>query len=286
MSAVAGGSGNRVVGGDRALERYQASDLQRNVTVLPVDRSRHLNDAVVKRIGHRRHSGVRAIDGTVVNVEPHRSEMRHSGRTDSRLERGDVSEICARASVLRGSPSGTRCTGERSKRERERGWKNSFHDSNYDLAGFSNAVSSMSAGLAQGRRRICRALERKEFSAAFREFVRQNVASVEQVDVLLLLQSDPARCRTIPELSAALSSSHTSIARRLAILCARGLVKRDDSGQFQYVSDVAHDALVGELRREYALRPTSVIGLIYSKRTSALESFSDAFLLGGDDRDR
>ncbi|HEY1976940.1 MAG TPA: hypothetical protein VGG89_10365 [Candidatus Baltobacteraceae bacterium] len=130
------------------------------------------------------------------------------------------------------------------------------------------------------------ALERKEFSAAFREFVRQNVASVEQVDVLLLLQSDLARCWTIAELSTALSSSHTSIARRLAILCARGLVVREDSGQFRYVSDVAHDVLVSELRGEYASRPTSVIGLIYSKRTSALESFSDAFLLGGDDRDR
>jgi hypothetical protein len=129
-------------------------------------------------------------------------------------------------------------------------------------------------------------LERKEFSAAFREFVRRNVASVEQVDVLLLLQSDPSRSWTIADLSSALSSSHPSITRRLAILCGRGLVKRDDRGHFQYVSDVAHDSLVGELRREYALRPTSVIGLIYSKRTSALESFSDAFFLGGDDRDR
>jgi len=129
-------------------------------------------------------------------------------------------------------------------------------------------------------------LERKQFSAAFKEFVRQNVASVEQVDVLLLLQNDPRRSWTIAELSAALSSSHPSIARRLGILCGRGLVRRDDGARFQYVSDVAHDSLVNELRREYTLRPTSVIGLIYSKRTSALESFSDAFLLGGDDRDR
>jgi len=161
-----------------------------------------------------------------------------------------------------------------------------FHDSHYDSDAFGESVLSARAGESQYCRRIFPALERKEFSAAFREFVRQNVASVEQVDVLLLLQSDPARTWTIPELSAALSSSNTSIARRLSILCARGLVKRDDSGQFGYVSDVAHDALVSELRREYGIRPTSVIGLIYSKRTSALESFSDAFLIGGDDRDR
>lgn len=135
-------------------------------------------------------------------------------------------------------------------------------------------------------RRISPPLERKGFSDALRAFVRQNVASVEQVDVLLLLQSDPRRSWTIPELSAALSSSHTSITRRLAILCGRGLAQRDDEGRFHYVSDVAHDSLVGELRREYALRPTSVIELIYTKRTSALESFSDAFFLGGDDRDR
>lgn len=115
--------------------------------------------------------------------------------------------------------------------------------------------------------------------------MRQNVASVEQVDVLLTLQGDSRNCWTIPELSAALSSSHTSITRRLAILCGRGLVQRDEEGRFQYVSDVAHDLLVSELRREYALRPASVIELIYSKRTSALESFSDAFFLGGDDSD-
>jgi hypothetical protein len=110
-----------------------------------------------------------------------------------------------------------------------------------------------------------RPLERKGFSESLRAFIRQNVASVEQVDVLLILQS---------------------AARRLAILCDRGLVKYDDEGHFQYVSDAAHDSLVGELRREYALRRTRVIELIYSKRTSALESFSDAFFLGGDDRDR
>lgn len=142
------------------------------------------------------------------------------------------------------------------------------------------------AGYSARRGRICPPLERKEFSETFREFVRQNVASVEQVDVLLLLQNDPRRAWTIAELSAALSSSHTSISRRLAILCGRGLVRRDDGGRFSYASDVAHDSLVNELRREYALRPTSVIGLIYSRRTSALESFSDAFFLGGDDRDR
>lgn len=128
-------------------------------------------------------------------------------------------------------------------------------------------------------------MERKGFSEAFRAFVRQNIASVEQVDVLLLLQSDARRSWSISELSASLSSSHTSIARRLAVLCGRKLVERDAEGRFQYVSDEVHDVLVSELRREYALRPTSVIELIYSKRTSAMESFSDAFLLGGDDRD-
>jgi hypothetical protein len=129
-------------------------------------------------------------------------------------------------------------------------------------------------------------LERKDFSAAFRSFVRNNVASVEQVDVLLLLQGDPRASWTIADLSASLSSSCTSIARRLAILCERGLAERTDEGRFRYLSGEIHDALVNELRREYGLRPTSVIELIYSKRTSALESFSDAFLLGGDDRDR
>jgi hypothetical protein len=129
-------------------------------------------------------------------------------------------------------------------------------------------------------------LERREFSAAFRAFVRENIASVEQVDVLLLLQSDPHRLWTVAELRASLSSSHTSIVRRLSILCRRRLAERDDEGRFHYVSSDVNDVLVNELRREYTLRPTSVIRLIYSNRTAALESFSDAFLLSGDERDR
>lgn len=111
-------------------------------------------------------------------------------------------------------------------------------------------------------------MDRKDFSEVFRAFVRKNVASVEQIDVLLLLQSDPGKSWTIPELSASLSSSNSSIARRLATLCGPGLVKRNDDGGFRYASNAAHDVLVGELRREYALRRTSVIELIYSKPAS------------------
>ena len=46
------------------------------------------------------------------------------------------------------------------------------------------------------------------------------------------------------------------------------------------------DPLVNELRKEYASRPVSVISLIFSRRDDALESFADAFRLGGDDDDR
>jgi hypothetical protein len=125
----------------------------------------------------------------------------------------------------------------------------------------------------------------ERFSPAFQRFVRDNIASVEQVDVLLLLAEQRDRAWTIAELSKTLSSSTPSIARRLAVLLRRGLVARADDGRFRYSADETAGVLVDQVRDEYATRPVSVIGLIYSERTSALESFSDAFLLGGEERD-
>lgn len=124
------------------------------------------------------------------------------------------------------------------------------------------------------------------FSPEFTAFIRENVISVEQIRVLLLLSADAGRWWTVDEISAELTSSPRSIHDRLLTLRRRALVHRDDRGRFSYVPDPAWDGLVAQLREEYAQRPVSVIELIFSRREGALESFSQAFRLGGDDGDR
>jgi hypothetical protein len=129
-------------------------------------------------------------------------------------------------------------------------------------------------------------LAHQAFSAELRRFVRQNIFSVEQIGVLVLLSQQPERSWTTEAISAALSSSPHSIARRLAVLVRRQLVTRQANGEFQYAPNPRADRLVDELRAEYLARPVSLIGLLYAERGKALEVFSDAFLLGTDDNDR
>jgi predicted DNA-binding transcriptional regulator len=124
------------------------------------------------------------------------------------------------------------------------------------------------------------------FTPAFVAFIRENIISVEQIHVLLLLSKDASRRWRVQEISEALTSTPRSVLNRLRVLQRRGLVDRDGDGRFGYAPTPSTDALVAELERQYAVRPVSVISLIFSKRNDALESFSEAFRLGAEDHDR
>jgi hypothetical protein len=120
------------------------------------------------------------------------------------------------------------------------------------------------------------------FSKEFRRFVRENIGSVEQVRVLVLLADDPERHWDTAALNAELGTSTHSIDLRLNVLLRRRLVVTIEEGKFKYRSDPEHDELVRELRDQFVERPVSVITLIYS---SSLASFSDAFRIGGTDQE-
>ena len=124
------------------------------------------------------------------------------------------------------------------------------------------------------------------FTPAFVAFIRDNIISVEQIHVLLLLSEDPSRHWRLEEISETLTSTPRSIFNRLHVLQQRRLVERNADGRYRYAATAQTDELVAELQREYATRPVSVISLIFSKRNDALESFSEAFRLGSEDYDR
>jgi len=95
------------------------------------------------------------------------------------------------------------------------------------------------------------------------------------------MSADPDRVWSAQELSRELSSSPASVLQRVAVLALRKLVTGNERHGFQYRADPKRDALVEELRREFMLRPVSVIALIFSGSTT-LESFSNAFRIWGD----
>jgi len=123
------------------------------------------------------------------------------------------------------------------------------------------------------------------FSDGFREFVRDNIVSVEQIQVLSLLSAQPDRVWSARELSTEVTSTPASILHRLGLLAQRKLVEGDEHDGFRYRSDAKHDPFVRELRAQFIERPVSVIGLIFSSSSATLQSFSDAFRISGEDRD-
>ncbi len=121
-----------------------------------------------------------------------------------------------------------------------------------------------------------------KFSEAFCRFVRENIDSVEQIRILTLLIDQPDHVWNAESLNAELGTSTHSIDLRLRTLLKKKLVIGSENDGFKYRADPKHDALVRELCDQFEQRPVSVISLIYS---SGLESFSDAFRIGGNEHE-
>ena len=106
----------------------------------------------------------------------------------------------------------------------------------------------------------------------------QNIESVEQLEVLLLLWRAPERGWTSDEVATAVYSHPSSVVRRLAMLLGQGLLREREPGCYQYAPRTAelHDT-VSRLDHMYRERRVAVITLIASKPIENVRAFSDAF---------
>lgn len=111
-------------------------------------------------------------------------------------------------------------------------------------------------------------------------FLYQNIDSVEQLEVLLLLRRAPERGCTAEDVARELYSHPSSILHRMASLAGRGLLREVDPGRYQYAprSTELHDT-VGRVAETYRERRVAVITLIASKPIENVRAFSDAFRL-------
>jgi len=109
-------------------------------------------------------------------------------------------------------------------------------------------------------------------------FLYQNIESVEQLEVLLLLWRTPERGWTSDEVATAVYSHPSSVVRRLALLLGHGLLREREPGCYQYGPHTAelHDT-VTRLDHMYRERRVAVITLIASKPIENVRAFSDAF---------
>ena len=121
-------------------------------------------------------------------------------------------------------------------------------------------------------------------SAKLRALINRAIDSVEHVEVLLLLKSQPQRDWTPQEIAAELRRSEASVAHRLRALTRVKLALGSESG-YRYQSGDADDT-VEELAYEYEHRRVRLIEAIFSRSIDSARSFADAFRLWGEDDDR
>lgn len=110
------------------------------------------------------------------------------------------------------------------------------------------------------------------------QFLYQNIDSVEQLEVLLLLLHSPERGWGTEEVARELYSHPASIARRLALLLGQGLLRETEPGCYQYAprTDELH-ATVLHVAEMYRERRAAVVTLIASRPIENVRAFSDAF---------
>jgi hypothetical protein len=109
-----------------------------------------------------------------------------------------------------------------------------------------------------------------EITTEIERFIRDNVDSVEQLEVLLLLRSAPDKEW------GALEVSQTT---RLNDLRERGFLSVNQASPplYQYSPSPQDSETITGLEHSYRVRKDAVIQMIFSKPKDSLRTFSDAF---------
>jgi hypothetical protein len=115
------------------------------------------------------------------------------------------------------------------------------------------------------------------------EWISDSIDSVEQLEILLLLQGNPSRSWNISELSVHLRSHRESVSLRIQGLLTKGFVSclqaegRPTSFQYSPPSPQV-DEKIRILKDAYINKRITVINMIYEKiDRSVIEDFADAF---------
>lgn len=117
-------------------------------------------------------------------------------------------------------------------------------------------------------------------STRVQNFLADHIESVLELEVLLLLRDRPHRSWTAAELAQDLKIDPTWASGQLAKLAGSNILRSDsgDSGQYRYApASPEMDAVIVDVANAYASHRVTMIGLIFSKPTSTLKTFADAF---------
>lgn len=139
---------------------------------------------------------------------------------------------------------------------------------------------SISVRTGRGSRRWPKGETLSELADDIQRFIAENISSVVQIEVLLLLKAHPQQSWTADEVARALYAGATLLADELAAWRSRGLLEAapDRPDAYRFAPQTPHLATVVEtLEEAYKNRRVSVITAIYSKPVDKIRTFADAF---------
>lgn len=122
----------------------------------------------------------------------------------------------------------------------------------------------------------------EEIPQIVQRFVRKNIASVEAIEVLLLLRADPQRVWTPLQVSKELYSQPEAAAIRLDDLARRRLLLATEDGYRYHPATRELADAVQALADTYARRRVRLISFVFSRPDSVGRSIADAFRLRQD----
>jgi hypothetical protein len=110
------------------------------------------------------------------------------------------------------------------------------------------------------------------------KFLEDRIATVEDLEVLLLVSSSPEHWWTVRAVNDLLRSREDSIKARLKELCDKGLLEQEPNEESYRLRDnPALQDLMQRLRTAYKTFRVRVIEMIYAPKRSPLAEFSRAF---------
>ncbi|HEX4264045.1 MAG TPA: hypothetical protein VH597_06875 [Verrucomicrobiae bacterium] len=117
-------------------------------------------------------------------------------------------------------------------------------------------------------------------SPGLRNFIADNIQSVEHLEILCLLAEDPSRSWSVADVYRRILSTEKSVAEGLQYFCANGLLTADPRGEFRFTPKTSElNVMTQELVKSYRERRVAVIESIYKKSSDSAQHFAEAFRL-------
>ena len=113
-----------------------------------------------------------------------------------------------------------------------------------------------------------------------RRFINGHISSVAQLEILLLLQTNPQQKWTVEQIVHELRTGVAGTQQEVNLLSRSGLLQQEGPDRYFYSPSTPelHAAAVA-VAQAYLIRRVTVIGLIFAKPPDSLRAFSDAFRL-------